>query len=206
MGQYHVLVNLKKREMVDPHKLGDGLKLHEQMGCSVGGVATALHLLLAVSSGRGGGDFQDGSPLIGSWAGDPLAVVGDYGEPGDIPGMPDIHAGEVYGLAQDAEDGENDWTDITEALISVIEREAEMVYWGDGWRDRGALFDVVEGWKGSHGLGDRTAMIGGHEFPMSKVMPAARKALAAKPHGQAKVTLADLHAHGLPECAVRGAE
>lgn len=59
MGQYHVVVNLDKKEFIDPHKLGDGLKLFEQIN-SHGGTMAALFALLACSNGRGGGDIPDG--------------------------------------------------------------------------------------------------------------------------------------------------
>ena len=82
MGQYHILVNLTKKEFVYPHQIGNGLKLLEQVGfeCST---ATALTMLIAASNGRGGGDFEE-HPLVGSWAGDKIAFVGDYGEQGDL--------------------------------------------------------------------------------------------------------------------------
>ena len=93
MGQYHLTVNLDKREFLDPHKLGDGLKLREQLA-SEAGVAASLLLLLAASNGRGGGDLKgkynydpssNKTGVIGRWAGDRIVVIGDYGEEGDIP-------------------------------------------------------------------------------------------------------------------------
>lgn len=92
MGQYHKLVNLDKKEYVHGHQLGTGLKLMEQVGfekCA----ASALWLLVAASNGRGGGDAPD-NPMIGRWAGDRIAVIGDYIEADDIPG---IDASAIYG-------------------------------------------------------------------------------------------------------------
>ena len=86
MGQYHKVVNLDKRQYLNPHTLGDGLKLMEQVGSSYG-TGSALLLLLAASNGRGGGDYNVESEhlgLIGSWAGDRIVVVGNYCEDGDI--------------------------------------------------------------------------------------------------------------------------
>ena len=40
MGQYHYTVNLSKKEFINPHKLGDGLKLLEQSGYCPGAPAT----------------------------------------------------------------------------------------------------------------------------------------------------------------------
>lgn len=88
MGQYFLAVNREKRQYIDPHKLGGGAKLLE-IAWSSGGIATALILLLRQSSEGGGGDarghgYRPGEPhtLVGSWAGDPLALVGDYDESG----------------------------------------------------------------------------------------------------------------------------
>lgn len=86
MGQYHVTVNLSKKEFVHPHALGDGLKLIEQAG-SGPGIGTALILLLAASNGYGGGDFD---------AGDQVAIVGDYAEPDDL--APEHEAELLYDL------------------------------------------------------------------------------------------------------------
>jgi len=29
MGQYHYLINLDKKQVIHPHQIGNGLKLHE---------------------------------------------------------------------------------------------------------------------------------------------------------------------------------
>lgn len=108
MGQYHLTVNLDKREFLYPHDLGDGLKLWEQ-GASSSGTLAALQMLLAVSNGRGGGDYDLPSydpdairesparfvevrerpavEFFGRWAGDRVVVIGDYGTPEDLLGI-----------------------------------------------------------------------------------------------------------------------
>ena len=58
MGQYHLTVNLDKKEFLMPHKLGVGLKLREQLG-SRDSTPDALFILLACSNGYGGGDLGD---------------------------------------------------------------------------------------------------------------------------------------------------
>lgn len=83
MGQYHILVNLTKKQFVHPHQVGNGLKLWEQVGFEHS-LSTALYMLIAASNGRGGGDFAE-HHLIGSWAGDSIALIGDYAEPNDVP-------------------------------------------------------------------------------------------------------------------------
>lgn len=181
MGQYHFTVNLDKKEFINPTKLGDGLKLHEQCGWSPGGTNDALHLLLACSSGRGGGDFQDESPLIGSWAGDRIAVVGDYAEDGDLPA--EFHAAGIYGQCGD----DGDYRDITDDLIPILEREYEVVYAGDGWKDRVQLQTIV-GYRGSHGWGDRMILIDDAEFPSSAVRKALSEYLAKNRHSNDPIT------------------
>ena len=84
MGQYHVVVNLDKKEYLYSHDFGDGLKLRE-FGESAGGMMTGLAYLLAVSNGRGGGDVHSSDPIIGSWGGDRIAIVGDYAADTDLP-------------------------------------------------------------------------------------------------------------------------
>lgn len=129
MGQYHLIYNLDKKEMLHPHNLGDGLKLLEFSG---GATAIALCVLLANSNGRGGGDLYvsaskrnenfepiysskekkqmlDIAQVSGRWAGDRIVVQGDYAEPSDsafipeeaIEGFTDISSLCVKALAAD---------------------------------------------------------------------------------------------------------
>ena len=79
MGQYHKIVNIDKKQYVNPCTLGEGYKLLE-FGCTGTGTMTGLAILLACSNGRGGGDLYSNNNIIGSWAGDRLAIVGDYWE------------------------------------------------------------------------------------------------------------------------------
>lgn len=77
MGQYHRTVNIDAKQYLDPHSMGLGAKLSE-FGESR--LTACLVYLLAVSNGRGGGDINSDNGLIGSWAGERIAVVGDYWE------------------------------------------------------------------------------------------------------------------------------
>jgi hypothetical protein len=95
MGQYHKVVNLTKREFIDPFGLSMGQKALEQLLSEVS-TQEALFVLLMCSNGRGGGDISASDPygLIGRWAGDRIAVVGDYSENGDIEdyeGIEDVY-------------------------------------------------------------------------------------------------------------------
>jgi len=89
MGQYFQAVNLDKREVVCPWCMGGGAKLWEWAANTQGSIFT---LLLRKSDEGGGGDFygyhkgcDEGGPIraplstiAGRWAGDRVALVGDY--------------------------------------------------------------------------------------------------------------------------------
>lgn len=166
MGQYHKTFNLDKKQFINPHRLGDGLKLLEQCGWSPGGTNDALHMLLAACSGRGGGDFQSKDPIIGSWAGDRIAVIGGYAEPDDVPGC---NAPEVY----EAEDYE----DITEKIKPIMEQEYEVVYGeGEYYCKRVSLFDI-KGCRSSYGCGDRVFEFTGGSVKSSVLRSAVKEHL-----------------------------
>jgi len=79
MGQYYLVVNLTKREYLNPRKFGDGAKLLE-FGSSAVGTMCGLAILLADGNNRGGGDLRSENPIIGSWAGDKIVIAGDYAD------------------------------------------------------------------------------------------------------------------------------
>ena len=140
MGQYHVVVNLDKKQFIHPHQLGDGLKLME-FANSAGGVMTGLAILLAVSNGRGGGDLQSESEMIGSWGGDRIAIVGDYAEDKDLPA--EFEASKIWERCHGADYGiEPQYRDITADVRRLI--EADGIYsfgTGDGWITRTSRFN-----------------------------------------------------------------
>ena len=78
MGQYHKLINITKKEFVVGHDIGINLKHYEQIGFE-GSMADVLYCLMIAQGNerRGGGDV-DGHKAIGRWAGDQVAIVGDY--------------------------------------------------------------------------------------------------------------------------------
>jgi hypothetical protein len=160
MGQYWKPVNLDKREFIDPHKLGSGLKLWEQLANDPG-VGTALIILTAAQpEPRGGGDLDmqvnwhgserkfpehntTGGPMpeeypaiaartIGRWAGDRIAIVGDYAEDSDLAA--EHKASEIYGLCNDeGVKAGTAYTDITNDVCRVIEHELQGKFVGVGW-------------------------------------------------------------------------
>lgn len=125
MGQYFVAVSLDSREFVSAHSFGNPVKLVE-MANNPAGVGVALMILLACSSGRGGGDFSD-DPVVGRWAGDRIALVGDYAEDDDLPAdCLGYRASKIYGLCaregDPLEDLEGEpYTDISDLVKPAIE-------------------------------------------------------------------------------------
>lgn len=98
MGQYWKAVNLDKRQFISPWALGSGAKLWEQLANPGPGQALII-LLAAMPQPRGGGDLK-ADPVIGSWAGDRVVLVGDYAEDDDLPSSP-IPFSEIYGLTNE---------------------------------------------------------------------------------------------------------
>jgi hypothetical protein len=160
MGQYWFAVNLDKKEFVNPHQLGAGLKLWEQLANHPGTGAALVILCAAMPEPRGGGDLDlnenwhgpertfpkyniSPAPMpddyqtvarrtIGRWAGDRIALVGDYAEDGDL--APEHKASTLYGRCDYDGDGNGDITDISLDVARVIEHELHGRYEGAGWR------------------------------------------------------------------------
>jgi hypothetical protein len=125
----------------------EGLKLME-FGMSAGGSLTALAVLLSNGNGRGGGDLNSDNPIVGSWAGDPIVVAGDYGDEGKF--LPeDKQDTTLYAVAQ--EEGK----DISHLVLDALMedrwfREDFIKNWGhanihDSYY--GEQTKVVEKWK-----------------------------------------------------------
>ena len=146
MGQYHKLINLDKKEFVDPHKLGLGLKQAEQSFVT-GSIGDAVYILLALDNGKGGGDlgspWHDDNGYFGRWVGDEIAVIGDY------------NMESKYKIAYDRSHSyEKDycvpncvhWTDISDEIVKVFEMNVPMKIveqdeYDTTWRKR------IESWK-----------------------------------------------------------
>ena len=69
MGQYFKVINKTKKEVLNPHTFGNGLKLWEFVSDG-NGVLQGLGLLLAE------GHMYDA--IIGRWHGDKIPILGDY--------------------------------------------------------------------------------------------------------------------------------
>jgi len=137
MGQYWLPVNLDKKEFIDPHKLGVGLKLWEQVVNYPGTAAALVILVAAMPETRGGGDldlegegdyYDVARRIIGRWAGDRIALVGDYAEDSDL--APEFRASQIYDQCRKGE-----YRDISYDVCTVIEHELGGTFLGDrGWR------------------------------------------------------------------------
>lgn len=90
MGQYYMLVNLDKKQSMDPHagmfrngtqlsfsKYTSGAKMADQL-YSLGVKPLLALALISVDS-----DEKYSNPLWGSWAGDRVVLIGDYSD--DLP-------------------------------------------------------------------------------------------------------------------------
>jgi len=149
MGQYHNVVNIDRLEFLEPRAFGDGPKLTE-FAFSAGGMLSALSGLLATSSGRGFGDFHTSSNpsrglngqdewlaecgytaelvdefVLGRWAGNRIAIIGDYFQADDLAdwgSIPRPFDEPPKILAAGASFG-NDcglWTDVSRLGIALI--------------------------------------------------------------------------------------
>jgi hypothetical protein len=122
MGQYHIVANLDKKELLHPHQFGDGLKMLE-FGHS-GYTMTGLTILLACSHNRGGGDLhvETETPItkhiLGRWAGDRIAIIGDYSQPDDYPGLDQETIDAVWN--EDIH-GQVGFVDISEHVVAALE-------------------------------------------------------------------------------------
>lgn len=164
MGQYHILVNLSRKEFVTPGGLGLGAKQAEHSER----LGPVIYYLTMVPESRGGGDLMPNNPseyvFVGRWLGDRIAIVGDYSIDEDLPSFPNF--GDVYKLCMEKmnpmydcygmkhkskpRDSDNVWRDITSDL--AIELESMLgetiipldhpTLWPDGMRKSTQLVEM----------------------------------------------------------------
>jgi hypothetical protein len=130
MGQYWYPVNLTKKEFFHPHSISQGLKLCEIVWGGGPDVGSALALLLAAGKAyRGGGDIEPSNalaPVLGRWAGDKVALVGDYAQKKDLPAC--HKADYIYEFCSNAHyrhEGAptGGWKDISEEVAAALAKE-----------------------------------------------------------------------------------
>jgi hypothetical protein len=102
MGQYFAIYNLDKQQMINPGRWGNGLRLRE-FGSSSCGVLLALAALLAHGNEYGG--IRSRHEMIGAWAGDRIAIIGDYADlsrfEGDLARFSDVSEHILQALCED---------------------------------------------------------------------------------------------------------
>ena len=135
MGQYHTLVNFDREETVRPRSIGLGLKQVEHTH-TVAGLADVLYMLVTTSPNRGGGDLAYDEELekkfrtFGRWAGDRVAVFGDYTEPEDVRFLGKTKANAIC-------DDVEQYTDISDLIIPAFSLAFGVtIEPGKGWRGR----------------------------------------------------------------------
>lgn len=141
MAQIHMLVNLTKREFINPMRLGDEGTMMDAVYAAhekpPGGILHALANLTACPVARGGGDFRV-TPIMGRWHGDRVLFVGEFAEATDF--RTDDHeasAHDIYKLClspgdEDPDIGVPPFADITEAVGIALAQGAKIVYHGAG--------------------------------------------------------------------------
>ena len=102
MAQDYTIYNLDKHQMIQPARFNDGPRLKE-FGASPCGTMLALAVLLAY--GHEGGGIRSQHEIIGTWAGDRIAIIGDEcdlsGLPEDLESFTDISEHILQALCED---------------------------------------------------------------------------------------------------------
>lgn len=83
--QRFLIVNIDRREYLDPSRFGDGQGLLE-FGPKGSGVMFGLAILLATGCDGGAMEPRSKNPLVGSWAENRIAISGDS-DPSIFPGL-----------------------------------------------------------------------------------------------------------------------
>ena len=145
MGQYHKLINITKKEFVVGHDIGIMAKHYEQIGFE-GSMADVLYCLMIAqgNDNRGGGDVS-GHKFIGRWAGDHVAIVGDYyTEDTDNPFLKNL-----YDIVEDDKHYKNISSSIRAMLRVVYPKltikkqilkgpDRDLVMWNREWKEEAA--------------------------------------------------------------------
>lgn len=74
MGQYFKLVNLDKKEYINPLDMDSGMEYWEM----IKSIPHIWWFLLRKSDGTGGGDVGTDIENVGRWVGDRVMALGDY--------------------------------------------------------------------------------------------------------------------------------
>jgi hypothetical protein len=124
MGQYYRVVNITKKQIIDPYIFGSGMKLMEFTSDGMS-VMQGLGILLADGNNRGGGDLRSSNPVIGSWAGDKIVVTGDYADDGKFLLKRNSHMN-LYDFSKNFED-------VSKEVVKAL---CDDPWWGDNYFNR----------------------------------------------------------------------
>jgi hypothetical protein len=95
VGQYWVVANLDAVECLTPTR---SLKLRDQAS-TIASPVNLLPALIATGTGHEADVAADGSPMVGRWAGQRIAFIGDYAADDDLPA--EWRAGDLFGRCYD---------------------------------------------------------------------------------------------------------
>ena len=109
MGQYFKLINYDKKEIVISWNIGGGAKLWEWC---VNNTAGIFPFLLRKSNEGGGGDIRKNYLTAGSWAGDRIALIGDYDESEDYQ-----KAGDWKNISKQLVKDYNHFTELKDSML-----------------------------------------------------------------------------------------
>lgn len=145
MGQYHIIVNLDKREFIKPWDLNWGAKQKEHTGFA-GSAGDAIYLLTQTSPNRGGGDFDLYEGVSGRWAGDRVVVLGDYTEPQEDKDLGFNGEGSLYNRVFQS------YTNISETIAPALkdafawesDYQAKLHAQAQAWRDHLSALALAE--------------------------------------------------------------
>lgn len=118
MGQYFKVINLDKKQFLNPHEFDSGLKFLEFAGRG-DNIMMGVAILCSAGTGGGGADMDSASPLLGSWAGDRVIIAGDYYDDREL--LPEGAPADVnlYGLAC------GEFEDISSGVAALVAEAAE---------------------------------------------------------------------------------
>jgi hypothetical protein len=116
MGEYFVICNLDKKELISPSGFGHGNKPGDFVQNARGGVLSGLLELLLLGGSFSAIDERQ-RHIVGRWAGDRIAIIGDY------------FSDEVAGTSWSQDEwwartvGRDGWVNITEHVVYAARAE-----------------------------------------------------------------------------------
>jgi hypothetical protein len=120
MGQYFLIANLDKKELVHPHCLGAGLKLWEICASDISKVLPYL---------LGSEETRYEPKYLGHWFGDKIIVVGDYYKDGKLY----EEVKNYKNISHELVDEFNDFIEVEEYKLPTLEQMNKEDKLGGRW-------------------------------------------------------------------------